>query len=83
VSEVAVIGIPDDKWGERALPLIVLKPDQANNVTSDEIIAHIRGYAEKGVISGWAVPDRVQFVDSIEKTSVGKIDKKLLRGKYG
>ena len=82
VSEVAVIGVPDDKWGERALPLVVLKPGQADNVTSDDIIAHVRGYAEKGVISGWAVPNRVLFVDAIEKTSVGKLDKKLLRGKY-
>ena len=42
----------------------------------------MKAFADKGIISTWAVPDRVQFVDTIEKTSVGKQDKKLLRGKY-
>jgi fatty-acyl-CoA synthase len=82
VSEVAVIGMPDEKWGERALALVVLKPGQADNVTSEEIRTHVRGFAEKGIISSWSVPDRVQFVEAIDKTSVGKIDKKLLRSKY-
>ena len=43
---------------------------------------HVLGFAERGIISKWAVPDKIQFVESIEKTSVGKIDKKLLRQKY-
>ena len=82
VTESAVIGMPDDKWGERALALVVLKPGQAESVTPDDIKAHIKGFVDKGVISNFAVPDRVQFVDAIEKTSVGKLDKKLLRVKY-
>jgi fatty-acyl-CoA synthase len=82
VSEAAVIGVPDEKWGERALALVVLKPGQSESVTPDEIKAHIAGFSDKGVISNWAVPDRVEIVDAIEKTSVGKIDKKLLRTKY-
>jgi fatty-acyl-CoA synthase len=45
--------------------------------------AHLRDRAQRGEISKWAVPDTVLLVDSIEKTSVGKIDKKLLRRKYG
>ena len=39
--------------------------------------------ATDGVISKWAVPERIEVVDSIHKTSVGKIDKKYLRGVYG
>jgi len=83
VSEAAVIGLPDDKWGERPLALVVLKPEQAGSVTPADLIAHVKTYVAKGLISAWAVPEGVQLVDAIEKTSVGKIDKKLLRVKYG
>ena len=81
VSEVAVIGIPDEKWGERPLALVVLKPESKDAVTSQQVQAHVRAWAERGVISKWAVPE-VRFVDSLEKTSVGKLDKKVLRQKY-
>jgi fatty-acyl-CoA synthase len=45
--------------------------------------AHVKGYADKGVISRFAIPDRILFVDGLDKTSVGKIDKKALWAKYG
>lgn len=82
VSEVAVIGVPDEKWGERPLALVSLKPDFAGKVAEGDIRTHVKSFADKGVISKWATPDRVRFVEAIEKTSVGKIDKKLLRQKY-
>ncbi len=82
VSEVAVIGVRDEKWGERPLALIVLKPDFAGKVAESDIRTHVKSFADKGVISKWAVPDRVRFVKAIDKTSVGKIDKKQLRLKY-
>ncbi|MFQ6022698.1 MAG: fatty acid--CoA ligase [Acidiferrobacterales bacterium] len=82
VSEVAAIGVPDEKWGERPMALVVPNPDHENGVTEDDIKDLVKGQADKGVISQWAVPDRVQFVEQIAKTSVGKIDKKLLRQKY-
>ena len=80
VNEVAVIGVADEKWGERPLALVVLKvgaPDDAAAIRS-----FVAGYAEKGVISKYAVPERIVFADTLEKTSVGKLDKKLLRQKY-
>ena len=80
VSEVAVIGVADEKWGERPMALVVLKagaPDDA-----DAMRSFVLEYAEKGVISKYAVPDKILFVDAIDKTSVGKLDKKLLRQKY-
>jgi fatty-acyl-CoA synthase len=82
VSEVAVIGVPDEKWGERPMALVTLKPDFAGKITESDVRTHVKSFADKGVISKWAAPDRVLFVEAIEKTSVGKIDKKLLRQKY-
>ena len=83
VSEAAVIGIKDEKWGERPLALIVLKSDSAASTSAEDIRAHLRTYSEKGVISKYAVPEAIRFIDAIDKTSVGKIDKKSLRAQFG
>ncbi|MHB8765306.1 MAG: fatty acid--CoA ligase [Deferrisomatales bacterium] len=82
VSEVAVIGAPDPRWGERPMALVVAKAAADAAVTADEVRALVQGYADRGVVSRYAVPDRVVFVAAIDKTSVGKIDKKVLRQKY-
>ena len=82
VSEVAVIAIADEKWGERPLALIVLKEESASAVTEQHIRVHVKARADRGDISKWAVPE-VRFVEYLEKTSVGKLDKKVMRQKYG
>jgi acyl-CoA synthetase (AMP-forming)/AMP-acid ligase II len=82
VSEAAVIGVPDERWGERPVALIVAKPGCVDQITEDEIKAHVQRYADKGVVSKWAVPARVRFLQGLDKTSVGKLDKKVLRQKY-
>jgi fatty-acyl-CoA synthase len=81
VGEAAVVGIPDDKWGERPVALVVLKAGNAAAPTEEAIRRHVADFAGKGTISKYAVPDRVYFVDAIPKTSVGKLDKKVIRAK--
>ena len=80
VSEVAVIGIKDDKWGERPVALVVLKEGTA--VTEDDIKQHVLSFSASGKISKYAVPQVVKFVDALAKTSVGKINKKGLREQF-
>lgn len=82
VSEVAAIAVKDDKWGERPMVLVVPKSDHKGKVDAESIRRHLLAFVDQKLISKYAVPDRVVFVDAIEKTSVGKLDKKLLRQKY-
>src|SRR4029453_7383032 len=77
VAEAAVIGVPDPKWTERPLAVGVRKPGQS--VAASDIQAHLGRFAVEGSISKYAVPERIVFVDALPRTSVGKIDKKLLR----
>ncbi|TFH41320.1 MAG: long-chain-fatty-acid--CoA ligase, partial [Lysobacterales bacterium] len=82
IGEVAAIGIPDDKWGERPLVPVVLKQGHDNTLDENTIRQHIQSHADRGEISIWAVPEQVKIVSAIDKTSVGKIDKKRLRARY-
>ncbi|HEV8314095.1 MAG TPA: fatty acid--CoA ligase [Burkholderiaceae bacterium] len=82
VSEAAVIGVKDDKWGERPMALVVLKPAHAGQVDKAEIQRHLKTFADIGEISRYAVAEHVLFVDALAKTSVGKLNKKLMRETY-
>ena len=79
VAEVAAIGIPDEKWGERPLLLIVARDSADEGAIREGIEAAAQAAVAAGDLSKWAVPDQVRFVTEIAKTSVGKIDKKRLR----
>jgi fatty-acyl-CoA synthase len=82
VSEAAAIGIPDDKWVERPLIFAVLKNEAKGTVSEADLKAFLMKFVENGTIPKYAVPDRIVLVDSIAKTSVGKIDKKVLRREF-
>ncbi|SFM61108.1 fatty acid--CoA ligase [Thermodesulforhabdus norvegica] len=79
VSEAAAIGVPHEKWGERPVVLVVLKPEYRGKVSEEDLRNFYMDFVDKGVISKWGVPDRILMVDQIPKTSVGKLDKKVMR----
>lgn len=78
VSEVAVIGTSDAKWGEKPLALIVVRED-ATEPETKEMVGHVKSFIDKGLMSKLALLLEVKYVDQIDKTSVGKINKKVLR----
>ena len=82
VSEVAVVGVPDRKWGERPLAIAVLKEGVREKVTEKDIKDFCMTFVEKGVIPKFAVPTEIILNQEIPKTSVGKISKKDIRGKF-
>lgn len=72
VAEAAVVAVPHDRWGERPVALVVLR-DLAD-ANADDILQFL-----STKVASWQVPDRVEFVDDLPKTGVGKIDKRRLR----
>ncbi|CAB4820840.1 unannotated protein [freshwater metagenome] len=74
VLEAAVIGVPDDRWDERPLACVVLKPGA--EVTAVEL----RQWLSERTAKFW-LPERWSFVSEVPKTSVGKFDKKVLRAR--
>jgi fatty-acyl-CoA synthase len=79
VSEVAVVGVPDDKWGERPLAMVVPKADHVQTLTAEDLRGFLSQYVEQGLLSKWGIPDTFLMVEQIPKTSVGKIDKKVIK----
>jgi len=80
VKEVAVIGIDDEKWGERPLALVVKDPTKS--LSDKELLLHTKEFIHKGIMARESMLLKIKCVESIDKTSVGKVDKKELRHKY-
>jgi fatty-acyl-CoA synthase len=83
VFEAAVIGVKDDKWGERPLALVIKDARTGGPLSEAEIQGHLKALADAGAISKYAIPETILFVEALPKGSVGKFDKKVLREKYG
>jgi len=75
VAEAAVIGVPDEKWDERPLAVVVLK--EGATATADELREFLAPNFAK-----WWLPDRFEFIDEIPKTGVGKFRKTALRERF-
>ncbi len=75
VAEASVVGVADERWGERPLATVVVK--EGTSATAEELRAFLSGRVAK-----WQVPERWAFIDEVPKTSVGKFDKKVLRRAY-
>ena len=72
VMEAAVVAVPDEKWGERPCACVVAR--DGADLDADEL----RSFLSQRVAKWW-VPERIEFIDEVPKTSVGKFDKKVLR----
>ena len=75
VLEAAVIAVPDEKWDERPAAYVVLRDGES--VTADEIREGLLKTFAK-----WQLPDTIEFVAELPRTSVGKLDKKVLRSQH-
>jgi fatty-acyl-CoA synthase len=75
VAEAAVIAIPDDRWGER--PLAVVVTQEGASVSAEELREHLSRHFAK-----WQLPDRFEFIDEIPRTATGKFKKTELRGRF-
>ena len=82
VVEVAVVGIEDEKWGERPLAMVVLRDGFQEKTTEKDIQDFCMTFVEKGQIPKYGVPSKVVLDAEIPKTSVGKISKKDIRAQY-
>ena len=75
VVEAAVVGVPDERWQERPLAVVVAKSGSSLDA------AKLRNFLADKVVRWW-LPERWTFVDEVPRTSVGKYDKKAMRTRY-
>jgi fatty-acyl-CoA synthase len=75
VSEAAVIGVPDARWGEVGMALVVARPGIA--LDADSVLAHCRA-----ALAGYKVPRHVRIIEALPRTPSGKVEKHKLRARF-
>jgi fatty-acyl-CoA synthase len=75
IAEAAVIAVPSDRWMERPMACVVLEPGAS--LTTEQVIAWL-----EPLVAKWWLPESVEFIDEVPKTSVGKFSKKDLRDRF-
>ena len=81
VAQVAVLAMPDERWGER--PLAVIEPRPGATPNEESLRAHLEKAAQAGRIARYWIPDRFVLVEAIPLTSAGKLHKAELRRRLG
>ena len=77
VESAAVLGAPDEKWGER--PVAAVQPRRGATVAESDVLARLERAVTEGKIQRWWVPERITFVDELPLTSTAKVNKAALR----
>lgn len=77
IKDIAVVGLPDNTWGQRVGALVVLNKQSTNNVESKKSKKELKSWAET-VLPSYSVPTVIEIVEEVPKNAMGKVDKRSL-----
>ena len=81
VHRDSVIAVPDAKWGERPVAIVVARGG-AHRIDAQSVRSHLAVHVEAGRIPRYAIPEAIHFVDALPRPRVGKYDKRAMRERY-